>query len=95
MAGVGQLYSNPKLQIARDRDYRYIPNIISSAIASAPASEVMADALNQRNKVHFLDMSTVEDMQPIFTEDVDGKAKNNRRLLPRRNWCEIREYTPG
>ena len=34
-------------------------------------------------------------MIPMFTHDVDGKARNNKRLLPRRNWCSIREYHPG
>ncbi|KAK2785135.1 hypothetical protein FQN52_008621 [Onygenales sp. PD_12] len=95
LAAIGQFYSNPKLQIAKDKDYRYMPNVISSAIANAPASEMMADALNKRNKVHFLDNKTVEDMRAIFTHDVDGKPRNNKRLLPRRNWCTIREYDPG
>ena len=34
-------------------------------------------------------------MIPMFTHDVDGKPRNNKRLLPRRNWCSIREYQPG
>lgn len=55
----------------------------------------MADVLNKRNKVHHLDSNTDEDMIPIFTNDVDGKPRNNKRLLPRRNWCSIREYQPG
>lgn len=72
-----------------------MPNVISSSIVNAPASEMMADALNKRNKIHFLDLKTVEDMRAIFSLDVDGKPRNNKRLLPRRNWCSIREYTPG
>lgn len=38
---------------------------------------------------------TDEDMIPMFTHDVDGKPRNNKCLLPRRNWCQIREYNPG
>jgi hypothetical protein len=34
-------------------------------------------------------------MIPIFTHDVDGKPRNNKHLLPRRNWCSITEYLPG
>lgn len=34
-------------------------------------------------------------MIPMFTHDVDGKPRNNKHLLPRRNWCSIREYYPG
>lgn len=31
----------------------------------------------------------------MFTHDVNGKPRNNKRLLPRRNWCQIKEYNPG
>ncbi|KAL9120320.1 MAG: hypothetical protein Q9187_003123 [Circinaria calcarea] len=88
LAAVGQFYSNPKLKIPKDRDHRYMPNVISSAIVNTPPPEVMGDILNKRNK-------TDEDMIPMFTHDVDGKKRNNKRLLPRRNWCSISEYHPG
>lgn len=92
---MGQFYSNPNLDIPKDMDYRYMPNIISSAIADFPETELVSDMLNRRNKVHHVDSNTDEDMIPIFTHDVDGKPRNNKRLLPRRNWCSIREYQPG
>lgn len=94
-AGVGKFYSNPKLDIAKDKDHRYMPNVISSAIVNAPPPDVLSDVLNKRNKVHHLDVNTDEDMIPMFTHDVDGKTRNNKRLLPRRNWCSIREFNPG
>ena len=56
LAAVGQFYSNPKLGIRKDRDHRYMPNVISSAIVNAPPPEMMADVLNKRNKVHHLDL---------------------------------------
>ena len=95
LGAVGQFYSNPKLRISKDRDHRYIPNVISSAIVNSPPPELLADTLNKRNKLHYLDPYTVEDMIPLFTHDVDGKKRNNKKLLPRRNWCSIREYHPG
>lgn len=95
LAAVGQFYSNKKLGIPKDRDHRYMPNVISSAIVNTPPPELMADILNKRNKVHHLDDETDEDMIPMFTHDVDGKPRNNHHLLPRRNWCSIREYNPG
>ena len=55
----------------------------------------MGDILNKRNKTHHLDPDTDENMIPMFSHDVDGKSRNNKRLLPRRNWCSIREYYPG
>ena len=71
-----------------------MPNIISSAIVNAPPPDTLADILNRRNKVHHLDAETDEDMIPIFTHDVNGKPRNNKRLLNRRNWCSIRVYDP-
>ncbi|KXG53121.1 uncharacterized protein PGRI_001710 [Penicillium griseofulvum] len=95
LAAIGQFYSNPKLNIPKDQDYRYMPNVISSAIADIPEADLIADMLNKRNTVHHMDSNTDEDVVPIFSQDVNGKARNNKRLLPRRNWCSIREYQPG
>ena len=95
LAAIGQFYSNPKLKIPKDKDHRYMANVISSAIVNTPPPEMMGDILNKRNKTHHLDLDTDEDMIPMFTHDVDGKVRNNKRLLPRRNWCSIREYHPG
>ncbi|KAI1205378.1 uncharacterized protein F4807DRAFT_453987 [Annulohypoxylon truncatum] len=95
LAAVGQFYSNPKLNLPKHKDFRYMPNIISSAIANTPPPDLMADILNKRNKVHHFDKETDEDMIPLFTNDVDGKPRNNKHLLPHRNWCSIREYVPG
>ena len=95
LGAVGQFYTNPKYKIPKDRDHRYIPNVISSAICNAPPGEMLADVLNKRNKVHHFDEFTEEDMIPMFTHDVDGKRRNNKCLLPRRNWASISEYLPG
>ncbi|KAJ8105833.1 hypothetical protein OPT61_g9942 [Boeremia exigua] len=95
LGAVGQFYSNKKLKIPKDKDARYMPNVVSSAIVNTPPPDMMADILNKRNKVHHLDANTDEDMIPIFTHGVDGKKRNNNHLLPHRNWCSIREYKPG
>lgn len=95
LAACGQFYSNPKLRIPKDKDHRYMANVISSAIVNTPPPNNMADILNRRNKTHHLDQDTEEDMIPMFTHDVNGNPRNNKCLLPRRNWCSIREYHPG
>ncbi|KAL2405874.1 hypothetical protein ABEF95_003105 [Exophiala dermatitidis] len=95
LAAVGQFHSNPKLKIPKDKDHRYMPNIISSAIVNTPPSDMLADILNRRNKTHHLDKYTDENMIPMFTHDVDNRRRNNKHMLPRRNWCSIREYAPG
>ena len=71
-----------------------MPNVISSAIVNTPPTDMVADILNKRNKIHHLDEETDEDMMPMFPEDVNEKRRNNKHLLPRRNWCSIREYRP-
>jgi len=95
LGAVGQFYSNKKLGIPKDQDHRYMPNVVSSAIVNTPPPVMMADVLNKRNKIHHLDPDTDEDMIPMFERDVDGSKRNNTRLLPRRNFCVIREYRPG
>ncbi|PSR77901.1 hypothetical protein BD289DRAFT_486282 [Coniella lustricola] len=95
LAAMGQFYSNPKLGLPKHKDFRYMPNVISSAIVNTPPPDLLADVLNKRNKVHHLDKDTDEDMIPLFAHGVEGKPRNNKRLLPHRNWCSIREYTPG
>ncbi|KAF2705388.1 hypothetical protein K504DRAFT_388085 [Pleomassaria siparia CBS 279.74] len=95
LAAIGQFFSNKKLNIPKDKDHRYMPNVVSSAIVNTPPPEMMADILNKRNKIHHLDPNTDENMIPIFTHDSDGKKRNNLHLLPRRNWCSLREYKPG
>lgn len=95
LGAIGQFYSPKKLGIPKDKDHRYMPNIISSAIVNTPPPPMMADVLNRRNKVHHLDNATDEDMIPMFSHDVDGSRRNNNHLLPRRNFCVIREYVPG
>ena len=95
MAAVGQFFSNPKLGLPKHKDPRYMPNIISSAIANAPPPDIMADALNRRHKIHHFDKQTDEGMIPMFQHGVDGKPRNNKRLLPHRNWCSIRQWVPG
>jgi hypothetical protein len=95
LCAIGQFYSNKKLGIPKDQDHRYMPNVISSAIVNTPPSDMVADVLNKRNKVHHLDDLTDEDMIAMFPEDVNNKPRNNKHLLPHRNWCSIREYIPS
>ncbi|KAG9900272.1 hypothetical protein KCU94_g8591, partial [Aureobasidium melanogenum] len=95
LGAVGQFYTKKKLGVPKDRDHRYMPNVVSSAIVNTPPPNIMGDVLNKRNKVHHLDAETDEDMIPMFEQDVNGKARNNLHLLPRRNFCSIREYIPG
>ena len=54
LAAIGQFFSSKKLGLRKDGDFRYMPNIISSAIVNTPPPDMMADVLNRRNKIHHL-----------------------------------------
>ncbi|PHH73149.1 hypothetical protein CDD80_4013 [Ophiocordyceps camponoti-rufipedis] len=95
MAAIGHFYSNPKLNLAKHRDPRYMPNIISSAVANVPPSDKTADVMDKRVKVHHFDKQTDEGMIPLFRHGVDGRPRSNARFLPMRNWCSIRPWEPG
>lgn len=92
LAAIGRLRAKDT-KIPAVKDHRLMLNIISSAITNTPPPDKMADFLNKRNKIHHFDKETDEDMVRIFTCDVDGTSRNNRCLLPRRNWCSISEIT--
>ncbi|WPH02394.1 Hypothetical protein R9X50_00525700 [Acrodontium crateriforme] len=95
LGAIGQFYTPKHLGVVKHKDHRYMPNVVSSAIVNTPPPTMMADILNKRNKVHHFDHETDEDLIPMFDKDVDGSRRNNNHLLPRRNYCTIREYVPG
>lgn len=95
LAAVGQFYSHPRFNLPKHKDFRYMPNITASPIVNRPAPNLMVDMLNKRNKVHHFDKDTDEAMIPLFAAGVDGRPRNNKRMLPHRNWCSIRVWAPG
>ena len=97
LAAIGQFFSSKHEDgtpgsIPKDKDHRYMPNVISSAIVNTPPPDMLADVLAKRDKIHHLDGETDENMIPLFGTDVDGKKRNNKVMLPRRNWASIRVY---
>ncbi|KXT03999.1 hypothetical protein AC578_9268 [Pseudocercospora eumusae] len=99
LAAIGRFYSNPSLNIPAERDYRYMPNIVSSAITNKPPPQAVANLLAKRNKIHHLDHETDETLLELFDrnpgegeEGVDAKtAKNNHATMPSRNYAIITE----
>jgi hypothetical protein len=106
LAAIGRFFSNAKLGIPAEHDYRYMPNIISSAITNKPPPAAVANLLARRNKVHHLDHDTDETLLEIFDRDpghspdavrdggakVDKKtAESNNATMPSRNYAIIAE----
>jgi len=106
LAALGRFYSNPKLAIPAESDWRYMPNIVSSAITNKPPPQAVANLLARRNKIHHLDHETDETLLELFNEDpakgVEGvkpkSAENNHATMPSRNYaiiCESHSHTAG
>ena len=77
LAAVGRFYSNPKLQIPAEHDWRYIPNVISSAITNKPPPAAVANLLAKRNKIHHLDHDTDETLLEVFDRDPGTKGETH------------------
>ena len=95
LAALGRFYANPKLNIAPENDWRYMPNIVSSAITNKPPPAAVANLLAKRNKIHHLDSETDETLLNLFDRDpgaadpgVKPKTANtNHATMPSRNYC--------
>ena len=99
LAALGRFYSNPKLNIPAEKDWRYMPNIISSAITNKPPPQAVANLLARRNKIHHLDHDTDETLLELFDKNpgvgepgVKPKtADKNHATMPSRNYAIICE----
>lgn len=91
MAGIGQLYSDPALRLAPERDYRYMANIVSSPIVDTPVSQAVSDVLSKRGQPHLFEAHTYEDLRPMFNQN-ETDTPGNPYILPQRNWCWIRSH---
>ncbi|PSK55402.1 Alkaline phosphatase D [Elsinoe australis] len=102
LAALGRFYSHPKLGLAPENDWRYMPNIVSSAITNKPPPTAVANLLARRNKIHHLDHDTDETLLNLFDED-PGKPKglkpksadSNHCTMPSRNYALISESSPA
>ena len=94
LAAIGRFYAKPKLNIPAERDYRYMTNVISSAITNKPPPKAVANLLARRNKIHHLDHDTDETLIKLFDKDPGASsitANFNRVTMPSRNYAIIQE----
>jgi hypothetical protein len=73
LAAIGRFYTRPKQGLPAERDWRYMVNIISSAITNKPPPQAVANLLARRNKIHHMDHDTDETLLEIFDHD-PGKS---------------------
>ena len=94
LGAFGRFYSKPKLQIPAEKDHRFMPNIISSAITNKPPPKAVADLLAARNKIHRFDHYTHETLLHMFDKDPGTSSKtgpSNHCTMPSRNYAIITE----
>jgi PhoD related phosphatase len=94
LSALGRFYSNLKLNIPAEKDFRYMPNIVSSAITNKPPPKTVANLLARRNKIHHLDHDTDETLMPLFDKQPGGVEKSaswNNVTMPSRNYACITE----
>ncbi|KAK3301104.1 uncharacterized protein B0H64DRAFT_382612 [Chaetomium fimeti] len=97
LAALGRFYSNPRLNIPAEEDYRYIVNVVSSAIVNKPPPAAVANLLARRNKIHHLNHDTSETLLKLFDKDPGNSQKtaaHNKVTMPSRNFAMITENSP-
>ena len=98
LAALGRFYSNPKLNIPITKDFRYMANIISSAITNKPPPKAIANLLARRNFIHHLDHDTDETLMNMFDKDPGATSitsNTNHCTMPSRNYAIITEHQPS
>ncbi|KAK3394778.1 hypothetical protein B0H63DRAFT_57769 [Podospora didyma] len=98
LAALGRFYSNPRLNIATENDFRYIVNVVSSAIVNKPPPAAVANLLSRRNKIHHLGKETDETLLKLFDKDPGESTKtadHNNVTMPSRNFTTITENSPN
>jgi hypothetical protein len=98
LAAVGRFYTNPKQHIPAENDWRYMANIISSAITNKPPPSAIANLLARRNRIHHLDHDTDETLIHMFDHDPGFPARKKQvtkehRHLPSRKTNESNRVT--
>ncbi|KAK5168282.1 uncharacterized protein LTR77_006851 [Saxophila tyrrhenica] len=103
LTALGRFYSKPELNIPAEKDFRYVPNIISSAITNKPPPQAVANLLAKRNKIHHLDHETDETLLELFDKQPGAgepgvkpkSAAANKCTMPSRNYAIIAESHPN
>ena len=89
---------------SKPQDHKTMYQIISSSVVNAPPSNYVLRLLHN-NRVLYIPQNghrssahapsdTKEDMMEIFTQDVNGAAREYKRLMGRRNYVACVVYDP-
>ncbi|KAI9837606.1 MAG: hypothetical protein M1838_002959 [Thelocarpon superellum] len=89
---------------AHPGDHKTMYQIISSAVVSAPPPPYVLKLLQTSNKALYVPANghrtsnavsdTKEDMLEVFAQDADGRERESKRLMGRRNYTAFVAYDP-
>ncbi|PCH38463.1 hypothetical protein WOLCODRAFT_66563 [Wolfiporia cocos MD-104 SS10] len=94
-AAVGVLKTLPKPkqeEVPSALDYRYMLNVVSSAIVNTPppnAVLTMVSSLATKTHRTLHHLYTDESMIPLFDKDTNGQPPKSKYIMGRRNWCAV------
>ncbi|KAG9327848.1 hypothetical protein KVV02_000294 [Mortierella alpina] len=91
VGGAGRLFGKDSTDALRDP--YHMTQVVSSAIVNGPPPSAVIHALHSSSKTYPLNDYTMEEMTDIFNQDVTGEDLEHKKLLNRRNWCEVRELS--
>ncbi|KAF8631431.1 hypothetical protein AX17_005108 [Amanita inopinata Kibby_2008] len=86
------LKAKNKADIPKENDFRYMINIVTSAIVNTPppaAVLAMVSSLAPKTHKTLHHIETDETMLPIFSNDTNGSARKQKHVMGRRNWCQV------
>lgn len=85
--------NNRTIDVPPETDYRYMINVVTSAIVNAPPPNgVIAMVSTLATKTHktLHHAETDETMLPVFTKEPNGNIRlQNKYIMGRRNWCAV------
>ncbi|KZT11642.1 uncharacterized protein LAESUDRAFT_720903 [Laetiporus sulphureus 93-53] len=87
------LQKSKQPEIPPPSDYRYMLNVVSSAIVNTPPPAgvlTMVSSLATKTHRTMHHMDTDETMVPIFEKEPNGSPAKSKYIMGRRNWCAVR-----
>ncbi|KAF9484877.1 hypothetical protein BDN70DRAFT_871851, partial [Pholiota conissans] len=88
------LKTKGKPEVLPVADYRYMVNIVTSAIVNTPPPNgVISLVSSLATKVHktLHSIETDETMEPIFKREPTGGTRKQKYIMGRRNWCSVEQ----
>jgi len=81
-----------KTEVSPLNDYRYMVNVVTSAIVNTPPPNgviIMVSSLASRVHKTLHSIDTDETMVPLFLKETNGQSRKQKFIMGKRNWCSV------